>query len=216
MAKRLKRVRRRHRRVTDARAKSRIAVYGLALLCGLGLGIAFTAYAPRAYNGWRESRLLQRASALMAKQDLEGATQAAQQMLRIRPDSLAAFQILADATEKQNRADTVAWRAQIARLLPGNLDAQLNLTSAALRFGQLDVAARALDHIDPADRDRPAFHVVAGWLARAQGNEAAVEEHFAAAVQQEPQNDLYQYNLAVLQIRSPDPDKNSNAREVLE
>ena len=62
----------------------------------------------------------ERATEMMHKQDLEGATAAAQQMLQIRPDSLAAFQILADTTEKQNRAETVAWRAQIARLLPHN------------------------------------------------------------------------------------------------
>ena len=218
MATEVRRVRRKRRRIqtTSAVAKSRIAIYLLAAAVGVAVGVAFMTYAPRAYSGWRESRLLKRASALMDAQDLDGATGAAQQMLQIRPDSLAAFQILADATEKQNRAETVAWRAQIARVLPGNLDAHLNLASAALRFGQIDVASRALDHVPPADHDRPAYHVVAGWLARAQGNEAAVEEHFAAAVRQEPANDLYQYNLAVLQIRSPDPEKNGNARDVLE
>ena len=45
--------------------------------------------------------------------------------------------------------------------------------------------------------------MVAGWLARAQGNDADVEMHFAAAVAQEPANELYQFNLAVLRIRSP-------------
>ena len=217
MATELRRVRRKRRRIeTRTVAKPRIAVYVGALVAGIALGFAFMTYAPRAYSGWRESRLLKRATAMMQAQDLDGATRAAQQMLQIQPDSVAAFQILADATEKQNRPETVAWRAQIARRLPNNLDAQLNLASAALRFGQLDVSSRALDHVAPGDRDRPSYHVVAGWLARAQGNEAAVEEHFAAAVQQEPANDLYQFNLAVLQIRSPDPEKNGNARDVLE
>ena len=45
---------------------------------------------------------------------------------------------------------------------------------------------------------------MAGWLARAQGDDAEVEQHFAAAVEKEPGNDLYQFNLAVLQIRSAD------------
>ena len=217
MATEMKRVRRKRPRIQESsRSKARIAVYVAAVVVGAALGLAFTSYAPRAYSGWRESRLLKRASALMEAQDLDGATRAAQETLQIRPDSLVAFQILADATEKQNRLETVAWRAQIARVLPGNVDAQLNLASAALRFGQLDVAARAVDNVAPGDRDKPAYHVVAGWLARAQGNEGAVEEHFAAAVRQEPENDLYQYNLAVLQIRSPDAEKYSNARETLE
>ena len=133
-----------------------------------------------------------------------------------RPDSLSAFYILAEASEKQNRPETVAWRAQIARLQPQDLDSQLNLASAALRFGQLDTARKALENVAPADRDRAAYHVVAGWLARAQGNDAEVEQHFAAAVNQEPGNDLYRFNLAVLRIRSDAPEKSDESRKVLE
>jgi thioredoxin-like negative regulator of GroEL len=129
---------------------------------------------------------------------------------------LPAFYILAEASEKQNRIETVAWRAQIARLLPQNLDSHLNLASAALRFGELDTARKALDHVPPNDREKAAYHVVAGWLARAQGDEAGVQQHFAAAVKQEPGNDLYQFNLAVLQIKSAEKEKSDNARTTLE
>lgn len=217
MAKQVRRVRRkRHRDRPVPLLKGRTAIYGIAVLLALGLGFLCLTYAPRAYSSWRESRLLKRASELLQKEDLEGATQTAQQMLRLHPESLAAFQIMAEATERQNRPETVAWRSQISRLLPDNLDAKLNLASAALRFGQLDVARRALENVREENRDKAAYHVVAGWLARAQGNDADVEQHFATAVKQEPANDLYQFNFAVLQIRSPDPEKNSAARETLE
>ena len=66
------------------------------------------------------------------------------------------------------------------------------------------------------DRDRAAYHVVAGWLARAQGNDAEVEQHFAAAAEKEPGNDLYRFNLAVLRIRSDVPEKSDESRQVLE
>src|SRR5205823_12194794 len=95
-------------------------------------------------------------------------------------------------------------------------DSQLNFASAALRFGKLDVARKALDQIAPTDRHTAAFHVVAGWLARAEGNLAEKEEQFAAAVKKEPKNDLYQFNLAALRIHSSDAQKNANARENLE
>ena len=217
MAKQVRRVRRkRHRNRQLPTLKGRTAIYGGAVILALALGFLALTYAPKAYNSWRESRLLTRASAFLEKQQLDEATRAAQQILKLRPDSLAAFQIMADATEKQNQPETVAWRAQIARVLPENLDAQLNLASAALRFGQLDTARRALESVPEPDRDKAAYHVVAGWLARAQGNDADVEQHFAAAVKQEPANDLYQFNFAVLQIRSPDSEKNAPARETLE
>jgi predicted Zn-dependent protease len=152
----------------------------------------------------------------MAKEDFDGASRAAREVLQLHNDSVAAFHILAEASEKQNRPETVAWRAQIARLEPDSLDSQLNLASAALRFGQLDTARKAVEMVPPAQRDRAAYHVVAGWLARAQGNDADVEMHFAAAVAGEPANDLYQFNLAVLRIRSAAPEKSDEARKVLD
>ena len=222
MANDVRRVRRK-RRVQSARpggrrgvTKTSIAIYAGSLATGFFLAFLFLTYVPRAYSTWRESRLVAKANELMQKNDLDGATLAAQQMLEVRPNSVAAFHILADASEKQHRPETVAWRAQIARAMPGNLDAHLNLASAALRFGQIDTARRALEAVAEEDRDKPAYHVVAGWLAKAQGNEKAVEDHFAAAVAKEPANDLYQFNLAVLRIRSPEAQKYEEALNTLE
>ncbi|MGI8821251.1 MAG: tetratricopeptide repeat protein [Chthoniobacterales bacterium] len=217
MGTHLRRVRLKPQHHPRSRApRTRIAIFALAAVVGFVLGYLFLTYVPRAYSGWRESRLLKRATEYLDQQQLDQATQAARQMLLIRPDSLSAFRILADATERQNRDETVTWRAQIARLLPENLDAQLNLASAALRFGQIDAARRALDNVTPADRERAAYHVVAGWLARAQGNDKDVEQHFAAALKQEPENDLYQFNLAVLRIRSANPEEYEEAGNTLE
>jgi predicted Zn-dependent protease len=151
----------------------------------------------------------------LQQHDYEGATRDAQHALQLHPDSLSAFYILAEATERQNRIDTVAWRAQIARLAPDELDSQLNLASAALRFGELDTARKALERVPPPDRQKAEYHVVAGWLARAQGDETGLLEHFAAAVKEAPTNDVYRFNLAVLQIKSPESQNADNAREVL-
>jgi len=183
---------------------------------GFTVGLFLLTYGPEAYSGWREKRLLNRASAMLAQQDLEGAAGVAREIVLRRPDSLAAFYILAEASEKQNRPETVAWRAQIARLQPHDLDSRLNLASAALRFGQLDTARKALETVALEDRDRAAYQVVAGWLAKALGNDAEVEQRFAAAAEKEPGNDLYRFNLAVLRIRSDVPEKSDESRQVLE
>ena len=221
MAEHVRRVRRR-RRVKRARSGPlkftpvRLAICAGSLLLGFGFGWMLLTSGPKAYAGWRESSLLKSATALMAREDFDGATRAAREVLQLHHDSLPAFHILAEASEKQNRPETVAWRAQIARLEPSDLDSQLNLASAALRFGQLDTARKALEAVPPGQRDRAPYHVVAGWLARALGNDADVEMHFALAVTQEPANDLYQFNLAVLRIRSSAPEKSDEARKVLE
>ena len=206
---------------SDPRLRLHFPPFRVALSIGaaavaLLLIIVFGTYGSRLYSGWRESRLLKHASAMLERKDFVAANRLARQVLELDRDSLPAFYILADATEKQNSEETVSWRAQIARLQPSNIDTQLNLASAALRFGQIDLARKTLERIAPVAQERAAFHVVAGWLARAEGNVAEQEQQFEIAVREDPKNDLYQFNLAAIQIRSPDPQKSAQARDNLE
>ena len=195
-------------------ARLALAVAGLAIAVLLGTFVV--TYGSKFYQNWRENRLLDRASVLLQKGELSNAAQIARELLERHPNSLPALSILADTAEKQNLEEAVSWRERIARLRPNDADSQLNYASAALRFGQLNVARDALSRISSKDRDSAAFHVVAGWLARAEGNFAEQEEQFAAAVNKQPTNDLYQFNLAALQIRSKDAEKSKNARDKLE
>src|SRR5256714_13185202 len=110
--RRMKRVRSGHLRFTPAR----LAICAASLVLGFVFGWVLLTYGPQAYRGWRESSLLKNAAAMMAKEDFDGATRAARQVLQLHQDSLPAFHILAEASEKQNRPETVAWRAQSARV----------------------------------------------------------------------------------------------------
>src|SRR6266496_588769 len=195
---------------------ARLALMVTALVIAFLLGALFFNYGSKLFEDWRQNRLLHRAAALLQEGKLSEASQAAQELLGRHPDSLPALYVLAEAAEKQNLEEAVSWREQIARLLPKDPDSELNFASAALRFGKLDLAREALDRIAPTDRDTAAFHVVAGWLARAEGNLAEQEEQFAAAVKKEPTNDLYQFNLAALRIHSSDPEKTAQARDTLQ
>jgi hypothetical protein len=190
-------------------------VISLFVVLGFGVGLFGFASIRKGFNRWHKTRLLTEAGDRLDHNNLREAEVMARKALAIDPNSLVAVRILAETTEKQNRAETVAWRGQIARLDPG-LESELNLASAALRFGQLDVARAALGRVAPEDREKAAYEVVAGWLSRAQGNIAEEERHFAAAVAKEATNDVYQFNLAALQILSPDPEKNAAARNQLE
>ena len=191
-----------------------VAFAGLAI--ALLVAVFFVNYGSKLYENWRERRLLTKATTLLQEGELSKAAQMAHELARRHPDSLAALSILADTAERQNLEEAVAWRERIARLLPKEPESQLNLASAALRFGKLHLAREALNQVSSRDRDTAAFHVVAGWLARAEGNFVEQEEQFAAAVHKEPKNDLYQFNLAALQIRSTDVEKSKNARNTLD
>src|SRR5437660_7038274 len=200
------------RQLWPARLALLVATFVVAIL----LGVAFFSYGSKLYRDWHQSRLLHRAASMLQEERFIEAARTAREVMKLDLDSLPAYYILAEAAEKQNLEEAVSWRAQITRLLPKDPDSQLNLASAALRFGKLDLARKALDQVTPSDRDRAAFHVVAGWLARAEGNFAEQEEQFAAAVKKEPGNDLYQFNLAALQIQASDPQKSARARDTLD
>jgi predicted Zn-dependent protease len=191
-----------------------LAVAGSAIVLFLSAFVVI--YGSKLYENWRENRLLDRANALLQAGKLSKAAQITRELLGRHPDSLPALSILAETAEKQNLEEAISWRERIARLRPNDAESQLNYASAALRFGQLNVAREALNRVSPRDRDSAAFHVVAGWLAHAEGNLAEQEEQFAAAVNKQPTNDLYQFNLAALQIRSKDAEKSKNARDTLE
>jgi Tfp pilus assembly protein PilF len=195
---------------------ARLALVAAGLAIVIALVALFSTYGLKLYEDWHKGRLLHQAVLMLQQKRFTEATQTARELLAQRPDSLPVLYILAEAAEKQNLEEAISWREQIARLRPKDSDTRLNLVSAALRFGKLDLARKALDQIPAEDRDRAAFHVVAGWLAFAEGNFAEQEEQFAAAVEKEPPNDLYRFNLAALQIHSSDPQKNAKARENLE
>src|SRR5438094_5638225 len=194
----------------------RLALVVAALVIAFLLGALFFSYGSKLFEDWQQNRLLHQAAALLQEGRLSEASQKAQELLVRHPNSLPALYVLAEAAEKQNLEEALWWREQIARLLPKDPDSQLNFASAALRFGKLDLAREALDRVSPTDRDRATYHVVAGWLARAEGNVAGQEEQFAAAVKKEPNNDLYQFNLAALRIHSSDPAKSAQARDTLQ
>ena len=195
---------------------ARFAIVVAAAAAAILLGIASFSYAPKLYRDWHQRRLLHRAASLLQEEKFDQAARDARKALTVDPNSVPACYILAEAAERQNLEEAVLWRAQIARLLPKDPDSQLNLASAALRFGQIDLARKALNDVLPDYRGSAAFHVVAGWLARAEGNLAEQEGQFAAAVKEEPGNDLYQFNLAALQIQSNDTQKSTKARATLD
>src|SRR5436305_11845831 len=105
MAEHVRRVRRRRRvkRVRSGQLRftpARLAICAASLVLGFCFGWVLLTYGPQAYRGWRESSLLKNAAAMMAKEDFEGASRAARQVLQLHQDSLPAFHILAEASEK--------------------------------------------------------------------------------------------------------------------
>src|SRR5947208_16325669 len=93
----------------------RAAIYVAGAAVALLLIVFFGTYGSKIYSGWRESRLLKRATAMLQEKNYSAANRYAREVLDHHRDSLSAFYILAESTEKQNSEETVSWRAQKAR-----------------------------------------------------------------------------------------------------
>src|SRR5439155_18106499 len=143
---------------------ARLAFLIAASALAVFLAIIFFRYGSSVYNDWLERRLLHRAASMLQQEKFEQAAVTARAIVQLHRESLPAFSILAEATEKQNSEETVWWREQIARLLPTDPDSQLNLASAALRFGQLDVARKPwIASRLPITTEPPFMSSRAGW-----------------------------------------------------
>src|SRR6266576_5513409 len=81
----------------------------LAVIAGFALGLLVLTIGPKLVNTWQESRWLRRAETNLKQGNFSAANEAARQALAINRDSLSACEILAETTEKQNRAETVVW-----------------------------------------------------------------------------------------------------------
>ena len=123
---------------------ARLALVAAGLAIAILLGAFFFRYGSKLYTDWHQTRLLQQAGSMLQQGRFIEATRTAREFLTQHPDSLPALFVLAEAAEKQNLEEAISWRGQIARLRPKDPDSQLNLVSAALRFGKLDLARKAL------------------------------------------------------------------------
>src|SRR5438132_10800145 len=84
----------------------RVALYLTAAAAFILLIVVFGTYGSKFYSSWHEARLLKGATASLEKKDFFTADRLARQVLQHHRDSLAAFYILAEASEKQNSEET--------------------------------------------------------------------------------------------------------------
>jgi cytochrome c-type biogenesis protein CcmH/NrfG len=181
--------------------------------CGLAAILALGSY--RGYGVWRKRHLSQQAQDFYARQDYASAVLVARHLLQLDPRNVAACRIMAEIAELAGKREALSWREQIVALEPGVATNKTALASAAVRFGQLDLARKTLDAVDPSGRANVKYHQLAGALAIAEKKPALAESEFAAALQLDPGNYQFALNLAAVRLTSADEPTREKAREEL-
>ena len=164
----------------------------------------------------KERQLVQRASDYFAKGDLKHAVLDARSALDIQPRNVEANRIIAKALETLGSPDAILWRKRLDSIASGDPENSAALAKASFIAGDIAVAEETLDKLKPEDRSSPLFHEVAAGLAMSKDDTAAAERHSAEAVRLNPNNDSSRMQLALLRIKSSDPDSRASAIEAFE
>jgi Flp pilus assembly protein TadD len=182
-------------------------------VCGLAAIVVFGGY--RGYGMWRKRHLSRQAQQFFTQKDYQSAVLVARHLLRLDPGNVAACRVMAETAELAGKREALSWREQLATLEPSVVANKIALASAALRFGQLDLARKTLDAVAAPDRANVKYHQLAGALAIAEKKTAVAETEFAAALELEPSNRQLALNLATVQLASADLSARERARAEL-
>ena len=198
----------------DVRARARrdfLMRWGLRLGCLVAfVALSFVVY--RGYEALREKHLARQAREFVASGDYQSAVLAARRVLQLNQNNVAACRVMAETAEIAERAEALSWRQRISTLEPNVPENQLALAATALRFGEIDLARKALASVAPAVRASVKYCELSGGLALAEKQPAAAEGHFAAALLLEPNNTRLALNLACIRLASTNPKTIEQAR----
>ncbi|MEI7941108.1 MAG: hypothetical protein WCK27_30910, partial [Verrucomicrobiota bacterium] len=181
-----------------------------------GLACAYRYGKPR-YRVYRDQRVVQQAELCLAQGDLSRAVHSARVVLDRNQDNLGATRVMASAAEAYGSPEALRWRERVATFQP-NLTNRLALAETALRFEAFPfaTATRALNEIEPADRQSVAYQRLAGVLAIKCARLPAAEKYFAEVLRLDPTNEVSQVSLAIIQLQSTNPPVHAAARATLE
>ena len=163
----------------------------------LGVGTA-----RHVYLGWKERQLIRAARYYLNENNSQALRRILDEVLQINPNNLEAFRVSAQALLKEGNSKAMPWLRRAVELAPDNVDDQMALAEAALRFGQTQEAAKAVQDIQAKASGRADYHDLAGRVAQAMGQNAEAESHFAEAVRLAPDDKAYRLRLTVLQLKS--------------
>ncbi len=202
------------RRRHSSRKKSSWRVIILAgVLVAVGLIGAGGWIATKSY---RQNRTVNRAQEFLDAKDYIQAAMSATWALQLDPKDTEATRILAEVNAAQGQKQEIAWRGRLVEFLPTDLDARLKWATAALNHREIQVAEQALAGLTAEQKNTAAYHEIAARLAAMLRQDKALETSVAESVRLDPDNELYQLELAALRLGSDKPATRDLARDEIE
>lgn len=185
--------------------------YATALTLLVLFALAFRKFYPPARN----AHLLRVAKVFAKNAQLRPATLSLQQILVSDPRNLDAVLMMAELAEASNSPQTLVWRKRVVQIAPESFRYRVDWIKAALKMGEVALAAEGLATVDEAGRRTAVFHHLAASIAIAWNHVSEAEQHAAYALKLEPDNDGYKFNLALIWMQAEDEARHSKGREMM-
>ena len=191
-----------------------------AILAGAVLAVACFGlwfFVRPAYKHRRETQAIAQARSYIAKGDYRNASLSARQAYRVNPRNVEACRIMADLAERSRSPAVLDWRQRIVEVAP-TTENKLLLASSALRAQAppYPLATETLEELKGSATNVAAYYAISAELALRLKRAAEAFAYFEHASRLEPTNELFQLNLAVLQLRSTNALAAAPARATLE
>ncbi len=181
----------------------------VTVAAGLWLG-------PDTYRQWKHDRFLARAKVALEKRDVRAATLQLRKAILSQPDNVESARLMARLAEENQSPQIVGWRERIAELEPGVSSNYLAWAGAALQFGDLASAEKALNLAADGSATNANFHLASAKMAAAQKNEAQTLAHLEAAAKLAPDDDTLRFKLAVIRLGSTNASLRIEGRRQIE
>jgi Tfp pilus assembly protein PilF len=183
------------------------------LTVGLVLAIWFL---PRQFAAWQQRRLLTSAQAFLKQGDLRSAMVSCQELIRLDPNSIGAYQLLIVIDEKVNSPRSITWASKIATLSGNDPNSLIEVIAQAIKFGETETAQEALNRLPATWKEAPVTLSLRATIEVLGGRLSAAESLFERAAKLDPSNYSYRLNLLKIRLQSQNNVEADATRQELE
>lgn len=174
----------------------------LTFVVAMAAVAALGRFGRKAYKGAIEHRLVTQAEQFSKTNDFKDAELCLRRALQVNPASIPAVRLVANMLETAGLPSALGWRVRAVQLQPVNVTNRFEWAETALKFGEFNSAAEALDGVSEAQKGLAAYHKLAGALAWSRHDGVAAESNYLAASRLEPANAAISINLDTIRLGS--------------
>lgn len=197
----------------ELEAKEAMALYwkrlrsiGLTILVSGALAAAGYYFLWPQVRQWRQSRSLVEAEEYEKARDYRRALLTLEQTVQLYPANLEAKRRLANFLERLGQRQCLEIWREIAKADPGDSRNLLGLAGAALRFGEHDLARRTLAQAHAAGHTGPEYYRLVAGVALVTRDNVTLETALSELARLQPDDPRVRLNLAVVRLRSANPE----------